>query len=112
MYEYHATITKVYDGDTVTADIDLGFKTFRTDMKLRLYGINAPEMRGEEREQGIISRNWLREQILGKQVIIHTQKDKQGKYGRWLAEIFLPENINQSINRQLIEKGLAVTANY
>ena len=25
MYEYKATVTKVYDGDTITVDFDLGF---------------------------------------------------------------------------------------
>jgi endonuclease YncB( thermonuclease family) len=46
LYTYKAQITEVYDGDTVTADIDLGFHTWRRDEKLRLYEINAPEMRG------------------------------------------------------------------
>ena len=28
MYEYKAVIVSVYDGDTVTADIDLGFEVW------------------------------------------------------------------------------------
>ncbi len=46
MYEYQARIISVYDGDTVNADIDLGLETHRL-IKIRLYGINAPEMTGD-----------------------------------------------------------------
>lgn len=96
LYAYRAEITEVYDGDTVTADVDLGFNTWRRDEKLRLFGIDAPEVRGEARPAGLISRDALRVRILGKQVIICTIKDKTGKYGRYLAEIWLgDENINK-----------------
>ena len=56
--------------------------------KIRLLGINTPEVRGSEKSQGIISRDALRQRILGKVVIIKTSKDKKGKYGRWLGEVF------------------------
>lgn len=104
MYVYRARITSVYDGDTVTADVDLGFSVWAHGEKLRLYGLDAPELRGSEREQGLISRDWLREQILDKDVFIRTVADKKGKYGRYLAEIFL-DGIN--INDQLVAEGLA-----
>ena len=78
MYNYKAKIIDVYDGDTVTAMVDLGFLHFQ-EMKLRLYGIDTPELRGEEREQGIIVRDILREMVLGKEVTIRSYKDKQGK---------------------------------
>ena len=78
MYNYKAKIIGVYDGDTVTAMVDLGFLHFQ-EMKLRLYGIDTPELRGPEREQGIIVRDILREMILNKEVTIRSYKDKQGK---------------------------------
>jgi micrococcal nuclease len=43
-YFYKAKIISVYDGDTVTAVIDLGFEITKK-IKIRLYGINAPEIR-------------------------------------------------------------------
>jgi len=49
LYHYKAHITKVYDGDTVTADIHLGFNMVMRKQKLRLLGIDTPEIRGEER---------------------------------------------------------------
>lgn len=108
MYEYKATITKVYDGDTVTAVINLGFNVSVTE-KLRLARINTPEIRGEERPDGLISRDKLRERILGKEVIIRTEKDKKGKYGRYIAEIILED---ENLNDWLVTEGLAVYRDY
>jgi len=109
LYEYKAEIIAVYDGDTVTADIDLGFNTWRRDERLRLSGINAPEVRGKERPEGLISRDALREKILGKEVIICTIRDKKGKYGRYLVEIHL-EGLN--INGWLVDSKYAVYKDY
>jgi len=106
MYEYKALIISVYDGDTVTALVDLGFFV-KKEAKLRLYGIDTPEIRGEEREKGLISKLKLETLILGKDVIIKTYKDKQEKYGRWLADIYLPSDPSKSINTILLEEGLA-----
>ena len=93
----------MYDGDTVTLDISLGFGVTMRE-KIRLLGINTPEVRGKERELGLISRDRLRELIDYKDVIIVTHKDKGGKYGRLLATIYL-DGVN--INQQLVDEGLA-----
>ncbi|MCB0456110.1 MAG: thermonuclease family protein [Flavobacteriaceae bacterium] len=104
MYQYKAKIIDVYDGDTVTAVVDLGFLHFQ-EMKLRLYGINTPELKGEDRDRGLVVRDILRNLILDKEVMIHSYKDKQGKYGRYLATIFL-DGLN--INNWLVDEGHAV----
>ncbi len=104
MYEYKATVTKVYDGDTITVDFDLGFGIVLKKQTIRLFGINTPEVRGTEKADGIISRDALRQRILGKQVIIKTSKDKKGKYGRWLGEVFVKD---ENINQWLLEEGYA-----
>jgi micrococcal nuclease len=104
MYEYRAFIRKVYDGDTVTADLDLGMYVQLKDQKIRLIGINAPEIRGEQRPQGLISRDALREKISNKWVTIKTYKDKKGKYGRWLGEIWID---GENVNEWLLKEGLA-----
>ena len=104
MYNYKAKIIGVYDGDTVTAMVDLGFLHFQ-EMKLRLYGIDTPELRGPEREQGIIVRDILREMILNKEVTIRSYKDKQGKYGRYLANIITEDGLE--VNQWLVNNGHA-----
>ena len=104
MYEYKALVTKVYDGDTITVDFDLGFGIMLKKQTIRLFGINTPEVRGIEKADGIISRDALRQRILGKQVIIKTSKDKKGKYGRWLGEVFVED---ENINQWLLKEGYA-----
>jgi len=104
MYEYTAKVVKVYDGDTITVDFDLGFGIILRGQKIRLSGINTPEVRGEEKVEGIQSRDILRKRILNKTVTIKTSKDKKGKYGRWLGEIYFEA---ENINEWLISEGLA-----
>ena len=72
---------------------------------MRLYGIDTPEVRGKEREAGLRSRDALREKILGKEIKIKTQKDKKGKYGRWLATIY--GDSDESINEWLLNENYA-----
>jgi micrococcal nuclease len=109
LFNYKAKIVKVYDGDTVTAEVDLGFKVSFT-IKVRLFGIDTPEIRGEERPEGLIARDKVREMILDKEVIIRTIKDSTGKYGRYLGVIYTLEGIN--LNEWLVENGYAVVAEY
>jgi endonuclease YncB( thermonuclease family) len=114
LYHYNATVTDVYDGDTCTVDIDLGLHTWLKGEKIRLYRINAPELKGKEREKGLLSRDFLRGLILNKKVIIQTVKDKKGKYGRYLGEIWYLKNGNKysNINDLLVKKRFAVYHDY
>ena len=111
---YPIKITKVYDGDTVTCDIDLGFKIKLYKQKIRLFGINTPEIRGASREEGLISKNKLKDMILDKNIKLYSIKDKKGKYGRWLG-ILCSENSENKIincNKILLEEGFAKEALY
>ena len=82
MFEYKAIVTAVYDADTITVDIDLGFHIWSRGEKIRLFGINAPEVRGIERPQGLKSRDWLRERILDKEIVLKTHKSLTQKFFR------------------------------
>lgn len=103
MYSYKGKIVSVYDGDTVRANVDLGFGVINKGsdgkgMPLRLARIDTPEMRGAEKEEGKKARDYVRGLILNKDVEIHTVKDKTGKFGRYIAEIYIDgENINDKI---------------
>ena len=107
MYEYRAFVRRVYDGDTITVDIDLGFEVLLKNQKLRLYGIDTPEIRGESREEGLKVRDIVRGRIANKWIILKTHRDKKGKYGRWLAEIY-EAGIEESLNDWLLNEGHAV----
>ena len=110
MYEYNANIIRVYDGDTVWADLDLGFGIWMRNQAIRLRGINTPELRGETKEAGIAARDRLKDLLTraGNKCVIKTVKDDQtGKYGRILGELLVAgEEI--SLNQVLIDEGFAV----
>lgn len=109
MYCYRALVTSVYDGDTCTCDIDLGFGLNIRKQKIRLYGINAPEVRGDSKESGKITRDYLREKIQDKWINLYTISDKKGKYGRWLGILSLD---GTNLNKELVEKNLAKYQEY
>lgn len=101
----HAGRQSVYDGDTVRLDVDLGYSTWKFNEPHRLYGINAPEVRGgsaASKARGKASRDWLRDQLEGREIFIETL-DK-GKYGRYLAILWV-DGVN--INREMVHLGLA-----
>jgi len=111
LYLYKAKIVGVYDGDTYTALVDLGFG-ITTQMKLRAFGIDTPEMRGDEKIEGKRVRDYVRNLILSKEVVIRTVKDKKGKYGRYLAEVFFKFYTDDNgevhwvnLNQHLIERN-------
>lgn len=114
MYEYKARVVSVYDGDTIRINVDLGFGVENKGndgkgMIVRLYGINAPELRGDEKAEGFKSRDYLRSLIQDKEVIIKTIKDETEKYGRYLGKIYLGDLY---VNDDLVQKGYAKTAEY
>lgn len=108
LYNYKATVIRVVDGDTIRAKIDVGLDAQLNNQILRLKGINAPEMHGEAKDKGMISRDYLTSLISNKDVIITTYKSRtKDKYGRYLAEIFLPDS-TQSVNQKLLDGGFAI----
>ena len=120
MYEYKATCIKVVDGDTLDLEIDLGLKIF-TRQRVRLKGINTPEIRGLEREEGLKAKEFVENFLFfsssfhhlfmrSKPLTIKTFKDKQGKYGRWIVDVF--NSAGASLCDQLLEKGLAKKVSY
>ena len=56
LYHYRAKLVSVCDGNTITIDIDLRLHIWVRDENIRLHRINAPELRGDERPEGLRSR--------------------------------------------------------
>ena len=118
MYTYRVEkVIRVIDGDTVELLIDLGFNTL-TQQKIRLRAIDAPEIRGPEREEGLKSKTYL-EYLLNnndvEQLYVETVKDKQGKYGRYLCTISAKKkdaSIEVLINNQMVIDGYAEWSKY
>jgi len=111
MYEYKATVKRIIDGDTLVLDIDLGFYMFMNETKIRLYGLDTPEMNAEDpllRLQAVLATRYLFDNLeIGEKVIIKTVLDKREKYGRLLATIITKKGFN--INEGLLQNKLAVS---
>ena len=109
MYTYRAIVRKIVDGDTIDCDVDMGFRAWRMNERFRLAGINAPEMRGPERDAGKASKAFVESLIKpGAEIIIETDKDPDN-FGRWIATVYINE---KSLNDALVENGHAVKKSY
>ena len=88
--EFHVSITKIVDGDTVDVDIDLGFSTVLKKQRVRLMGIDTPESRTRDKVEklfGKASKKHLTH-LLSEGDITLVSHDK-GKFGRILGELFV-----------------------
>ena len=119
---YQAQIVEVIDGDTFDLMIDQGFCNF-TQQRMRLYGIDAPEMRtqaGKDLKRRLVENYYLAPVIVQS---VEAPKSKQfrDKYGRFLAIIYdawpiasrpisngdkILEVAPSSLNARLINDGL------
>jgi len=137
MYEYNAKIIRIVDGDTVDAILtlepqrlvemgdkanvwwDFGFYFFapvadasrlpRTVQRIRLTGIDTPEVRGSEKVEGLVSAAALKKMIETEELVyrggIKIQTEKKGKYGRYLGTLFTSGGVN--LNEEMIRLGYA-----
>ena len=105
-YVYKAIVLSVHDGDTMTLSLNLGFEV-QFKLVVRLAGIDTPELKGKTKPAAVRSRDRLKELVAGGAVTVRTFKDSQEKYGRYLAEVYVP-GVERSVNQILVDEGLAV----
>lgn len=104
LYDDIATVSSVHDGDTVR---------LKDGRKIRLIGINAPEMARDNRPEQAFAAN-ARDQLKrllaesNNQVKLVYGTERLDRYKRTLAHLFLPDN--QNLQEILLKQGLA-TAN-
>ena len=118
MYEYKATLDRVVDGDTVDLFVHLGFSV-TVHERFRLFGINAPESRTRdlaEKKRGLASKTFLTELLenMTGNLIIRTELDSKGKFGRYLCTLYLDkdEPTEMNINHEIVSVGHAVFREY
>jgi micrococcal nuclease len=110
LYTYRANVIDVYDGDSISVDVDLGFYVWLHKQEFRMHGINAPEVTGIEKAAGEKAREFLRSKILGKQVIIQSvvnpnEEEHKEKSGEFLAIVWFD---GANLNDLLIKEGYAI----
>jgi len=89
---FDAQVVSVHDGDTITV------RTTETS-KIRLYGIDAPELK---QPHGQASKHALSEITFGKSV--HITPMSKDRYGRIVAKV---EADGVDVNRVMVEQGAA-----
>lgn len=91
-YTYNAEVVRVYDGDTCTLDIDLGFNITLHDISVRVYGIDTPErsrVSALEKQAGKLVTTYVDSLLYSTpDIVTETFKGSDDKYGRYLAKIF------------------------
>lgn len=94
-----AQVTRVIDGDTVL---------LANGARVRLLGIDAPEMERDERPaefKAQQAKDFLAHMVGGKKVRLEYDQLRYDHYGRLLAYLFLPEG--PLVNVELVRQGLA-----
>ncbi|MEK6882381.1 MAG: thermonuclease family protein [Nanoarchaeota archaeon] len=107
LYLYKAKIINIVDGDTIDAEIDVGFK-LKTVQRLRLLGVNTAETHSKDLDQKLLAKQATEftSKLLDKNVIIQTEKSDA--FGRYLAKVFYIENgIEKDLSNELLVLNLA-----
>lgn len=111
MYTYKAKLIRAVEGDTIDADIDLGFD-LSIRQRVKLYGIATPDIKSkdlETKQKALDVKSRLIE-MLGNGFVVETVLNKRGKYGRVMGIVYIEDSSNNliNVNKLLIEEGLAM----
>lgn len=106
---FRVDVNKVIDGDTLDVSFYLGLGIWLNNQRIRLRGINAPEMKGDERPMGIKVRDYLVGALDSAEVVVaKTDEASKGKYGRFLVILYAKiagKWVN--VNNELVRQGAA-----
>lgn len=106
---YRATLVRVIDGDTIDVRVDLRHGLLR-DVRVRIAGVAAPEVRGVESEWGIRAETELMYHLAahnpeGKLTLIDWGDADEDAFGRWLCTVKVGD---LDVGAELIRQGYAV----
>jgi len=111
-YAYKGIINRVVDADTMDVTLDMGFGMY-TKQRLRIDGFDAPETwrprNEEERKHGEAATKRAKELLDSDELIFKTEK-LAGIYGRFSAEIILPDW--QNFSDVMISEGYQKKKDY
>ncbi len=103
LFTFYAYIERVIDGDTLFAQVDLGFGEW-TRQYLRLRGIDCPEL---YTSAGKKAKKFV-EDALGGVPYVTITSSKSDKYDRYLADVYYEnKHGEQFLNNRLLEARLA-----
>jgi micrococcal nuclease len=93
------TVKWVNDGDTIVIN---------NGARVRYIGINSPEIDHDGQKAqplGYAARTFNKQMVLNRKIRIEFDQERQDRYGRLLAYIFLPDGI--FLNEHMLQQGYA-----
>ena len=106
IYTVQAKVNRVIDGDTVVVDIYLPFSITLENERVRLLGYDAYEVKGKDKELGLLAKSTVEKLINNKRVMLVTYGERDS-FGRVLASVlFKKDNKWVSLGDYLHEIGL------
>lgn len=110
MYTYRCTLDRVIDGDTVDVHIDLGFGVWLKSERVRITGIDAPEVRTRddiEKVFGFAAKDRVEELFAEADTVTLLSHDFKGKFGRILGDFVFSSHAD-TLGNILLAEGHAV----
>jgi len=117
-----------WDGDTVdfvvrkTFDLGFGVRVkAESEVKIRLMGVETYDLKDKDpdkKKKAHEAKNMVREILLGsdkdpeKKIILATYKDRKGKYGRYLAWVYLGNTKDENCLNEMLKDASLTTGKY
>jgi micrococcal nuclease len=119
MYTYNCTIVRVVDGDTVDVNIDLGFDVILRNQRVRLHGVDAPNIRTRdpiEKHFGQLSAMFIESLLpIGEKfTFVSREYNATGKFGRLLGDFEVVDPVTNNytfLTLLLVSSGHGVVYN-
>src|SRR5690606_7455498 len=97
------TVERIIDGDTFVLD---------NGARVRLIGVNTPEItRGKSEHYGQEAKQYAEEALLHQSAVLFQDVSETDRYGRWLRYVFVEPEVRM-FNEALVAEGYASTMTY
>lgn len=115
LYRYTVKVLEVEDGDSIKIDFDFGYDLNVNEKILRLFGVNADEMKDKDpaiRAKAVKAQKYLKKLCpVGSVLLVVTEYDRSEKYGRFMGWVYnnpaLPLVQANSVNMQMVRANHA-----
>lgn len=97
-------LVRIYDGDTITVNIDMWPPLLGKEISIRVRGVDTPEIRGEcqtEKDRAYAARDFA-EKKLREAHVITLRNPERGKYFRLIADVYYD---GKNLSDALIQNG-------
>lgn len=98
------TVIRVIDGDTVLAQVECPCCHIVSTQRVRLLGIDAPELDGADRGAAIAAQQYLAGLIVGNTVTVMIARAHPDLYGRMIGDLLIN---GVSASQLMLQAGMA-----